>query len=239
MGIKKTTPLDILLSGTRSMMIYGEPKVGKSHLAGSFPNQVFIAVPTSEALTLAQVPAMSNTPVWGCSTWEDVKTAVDQACDLKVNESFDTITLDNLTFAYKMAFNHVLDNQRRPVVSEATWPNVNREVASILDRLLLTGHGKNVTLVAHNRVDRDEEGRITKVHPDFGENFSRTISGRVNAVFHLRQKGKDRELVVKAIGGIVAGSRYNLDISSMINPTPTDIINAIEDYKRKVTQQHA
>lgn len=239
MTLKRTNPLDILLGQSNSMMFYGEPKVGKTLLAGSFPHQVLIAVPASEATTLAQNPTTANTTVLGCTEWPDVKEAVDMAVGKKrVEGEYETISLDNLTFAYRMAFTYVIETlQRTPTVNKSSWTNINREMSNILDKLLLTGHGKNVILVAHSRNLYDEDGKLVKVHPDFGENFSRAIAGRVNSVFHLRMKGKDRELVTRAVGGIVAGSRLNVE-GTLINPTAEAVTALIENYKEQVAKQH-
>lgn len=231
MAVQRTNPLDILLNEPWAFLIYGEPKVGKTTLAGSFPRSVVIACPPAEATSLAALPSASEIQVLGAKTWEDFVSAIEMAVRKPKNEDFDTIIVDNITPAYQMCVDYTVSKQSRPIISEATWTAANREMMAALDKLFLTNKDKNVIVVAHNR--REKEGETVRIFPDFGESLARKITGRVNALFYYRQRGGKRELVTTATPGIDSGSRYEMP-KSILDPTAQQILDLLEIYKQKV-----
>lgn len=240
MAVKRTNPVDILLNEPWAFLLYGEPKVGKSTLAGSFPSSIVVACPINEATSLASLPNAKDIIVLGCKSWEDVNEAVDMVIKKPAEAGvFETIVIDNITPAYSLCVQYTLDNQTRKVISEATWTEANRKMMDMLNKLLAV-KDKNIILVAHNRREKADEkaGSSARIFPDFGEALARRIVGAMNALFYYRLKdsGK-RELVTSMIPGIDVGSRYQLP-RSLTDPTANDILLQLETYRQKVKTQH-
>ncbi len=236
MAVKVTNPFKILEEEPWAFLIYGEPKVGKTTLAGQFPGVVIIACPVNEATSLASLPNAQDIPVYGVETWEDCCKAALNLARKPRTEEFQTLVFDNLTYAYNLCVEQVVEEQTRKVISEATWTAANRKFIDFLDNLLFANRGKNTILVAHNRVDIIGEGKdaSTKIRPDFGGSLSRKIVGRLNAVFYYRMAaGNKRELITSAVPGVDVGSRYKLP-RSLTDPTADAIIRMLEEYKQAV-----
>ena len=220
-----------------AFMVYGEPKVGKTTLAGSFPHAIIVAFPVNEAMSLAALPNAKDIVVLGVKTWEDLNQAVDMVIK-KPRETgvFETIVIDNLTPAYQLCFQDVFDKQPRKIISEATWTATNRAMMDLINRVLAV-RDKNLVFVAHNRREKIE-GDSFRIFPDFGEALARRIVGRVDALFYLRLRGEGkRELVTTAIPGIDVGSRFDLP-RSLVDPTAVSLLALLNSYRAKVKTQH-
>ena len=232
MTIRLTNPVDILVNEPYTIMLYGEPGVGKTRLAGQSPKPLFIACPLNEATSLAALPDARSITVLGVDKWEDLAVVVKKikAKDVSFGE-FETVVFDNLTHAYTLCFDWVMKQQEGRPVSEATWTSINRAMTGFVDSFL-TIQGKNLIIVSHARMEKLSE-TTSRVMPDFGPSFGRKLAGRMNALFYYRMRGQERELVTSAIPGIDVKSRYDI-ARSLTSPTWDGIIKLLDQYKAKV-----
>lgn len=88
-SIPKKTTVNRSLQG-KSVMIVGKSKAGKSTIAAQAPRPIFLMTENGgEALT-------GFTPV-PIATWNDFKSTINQLCQKKGRENFDTVVIDTYT----------------------------------------------------------------------------------------------------------------------------------------------
>lgn len=243
MAIKKTTPLAILADDPTSFVLYGEPKVGKTTLAGSFPGVAFISCPGNEALSLADHPNAGAIDIYQVEDWQDYCKALLGLAQRPRTEELQTLCVDTATHAYGFAVKEVQSKQRdKELVSQATWTEANRKFLEVLDNAakLVYASRKNFILLAHSRVESvGKEPDITqKIRCDIGQSLRGKVYGRFNTIFYYRLIGANkRELIVKSTPNIDVGSRYKFE-KNLIDPTGTSIMETIDNYKAKVKAQH-
>ncbi len=243
MAIKKTNPLVILESDPTSFILYGEPKVGKTTLAGSFPGVGFVSCPGNEALSLAAHPQAGSIDIYQVEDWEDFCKALLGLAKRPRTEEFQTLCVDTATHAYSFAVRDVMDGQRnKELVSQATWTEANRKFLELLDNVAKEVYksGKNFILLAHSRVETigKEPDTIDKIRCDIGQSLRGKVYGRFNTIFYYRLIGTNkRELIMKSTPNIDVGSRYRFD-KNLVDPTGESIMETIREYKLKVKSQH-
>lgn len=243
MAIKRTTPLNILADDPTSFILYGEPKSGKTTLAGSFPGVAFVSCPGNEALSLAAHPEAASMQIYQVEDWQDYCSALLGLAKRPKTETFQTLCVDTATHAYGFAVKEVMNSQsRKDVVSQATWTEANRKFLEVLDNVAVEVYktGKNFILLAHSRIESvGKEPDITqKIRCDVGQSLRGKVYGRFNTIFYYRLIGTNkRELLMKSTPNIDVGSRYRFE-KNLIDPTGEMIMDTIDAYKLKVKAQH-
>lgn len=235
MTVKRTNPLEVLNSEPWAFLLYGEPKIGKTTLAGTFPGVKFVSCPVQEATSLAALPNARSIEVFGVDNWEDFCKVSLSLAKKPRSEDFQTLAIDTLSFAQQLALNAWIEKNPGYKISQDTWTQINRRMVDILDSVMLANRDKNLILITHSRVTVIGEGQGAEkdIGPDFGSSLKGKIEGRLSGIFYLRVSGKNRVLEVEPRKGIDVGSRYRLK-GNLTNPTAYDIISMLETYKKEV-----
>ena len=75
------------------ILIYGQPKIGKTTLAAQFPRNLLLAFEPG-------YNALNNKMVQPITKWGEFKTVLKQLEKPEVQEKFDTITIDTADIAW-------------------------------------------------------------------------------------------------------------------------------------------
>lgn len=224
--MKLTSPAQITSLEPWRFLLYGEPGIGKTTFVSQAPRPVIIACPPNESLSLAKTD-QALIPVLTVINWADAVQAVSYARKMK---DVETVIFDTWSHLYEFALVEAME-MTKGKLSQATWSNANNLMRSLADELL-TLRSKNVIIVSHQRNEKNDEGVITKVIPDFGEGLLRKLMGRLNAAFYYRKAGSGRELCTAMVTGVDTKSRYDLP-DRMKNPTFKEVEEALNEYRER------
>jgi hypothetical protein len=222
--MKLTTPSEVVANSPYRFFLYGEPGVGKTTLVGDAPKPLILACPPDEVISIRD----SQAQVLTIENWEDALSAVSVAVEGRGKiEPFDTVILDTLTHLRSYATEAALEAARGKL-SQAVWTDSNRKLTGLVNELLKCP--KPVVIIGHHRYEKNEDGSIRRVLPDFGEGFLRVFLARMNAAFYYRISGSKRELLLTAAPGIDVKNRYGLP-DKLVNPTYQELLSAIDAYR--------
>ena len=161
---------------TKTTLVYGQPKVGKSTFAAQFPDAVFFECePGLSELSVYKVPTYN---------WADLL----EACRLVAagDHPFKTIVIDTVDNAFKYCTDHV--NAKHNVEYEGDlghgkgWAFVKNEWHRVLTRLASLPYG--LVLISH-AVDKRIEtrtGEYTKTQPSLPDRARHVVLGLVDMI---------------------------------------------------------
>ena len=189
----KTTPSPDL--STKTTLIYGPPKIGKSSFAAQFPDALFFECePGLGELSVYKVPTYN---------WADLL----DACKLVAagNHPFKTVVIDTIDNAFKFCTDHV--NAKHNVEYEGDldhgkgWAFVKNEWHRVLTRLASLPVG--LVLISH-ATDKQIETRTakyTKTQPSLPDRARHVVLGLVDMILYCdttsrpKPDGKGSEIV--------------------------------------------
>jgi hypothetical protein len=152
-----TTPAPDL--GRATILLYGQPKIGKSTIASQFPAAIFLATePGLNALSTYQVDI---------SNWQQL---LDAAKELAAGKhQFKTCVIDTIDNAFKFCSEHILAANNIKHESDLGfgkgWKLVENEFFRVLTRLAQLPYG--LVLISHSKsIEVDTSvGKYTKTVP--------------------------------------------------------------------------
>lgn len=231
-----TNPVEILNQDPFNLLLYGDPKIGKTTLAGGFPAPRFISCPRNEATSLAALPNARSIKVYGVENWKDFCDTSLALAKEPCSEEFQTLVFDTTTQAYAYCLKAWEDSNKGAPISQHTWTQVNRRFLDLIDAVMRTNKDKNLLFLAHSRVVvlGEGQGATKEIAPDFGAGVNSKFQARLNGMFYYQEYGQGKRLLrVEPTAGIVVGSRYRFK-GNLTNPTADDIIAKLNEYKDTV-----
>lgn len=139
----------------RTILIYGEPKAGKSTIASRFPKALFLATEKGTGL-LPGVQALF------CEKWGDIKKAYRELKTDKAKEMYDTIVIDTVDLAYDLCTKSICSREGVEQIGKIPYGAGYNMVAEEFDNILrgLINQGYGVVLISHaqDKTFTDEDG---------------------------------------------------------------------------------
>ncbi len=191
---EKTRPSADL--ATKTVLIYGPPKVGKSTFASRFPGALFFECePGLGELEVYKMPTF---------TWPDFLAA----CKLVAagDHPFKTIVIDTLDNAFKFCSDHVCAKYGVEYEGDLPhgkgWAFVKNEWHRVLTKLASLPCG--LVLISH-AVDREVETRTekyTKTQPSLPDRARGVVLGLVDMVLYadtVTRRAKDGSLLIDRV----------------------------------------
>jgi len=190
----RSTPTTDL--STKTTLIYGPPKIGKSTFAAQFPDALFFECePGLSELSVYKTPT---------HTWEDFLAA----CKLVAagEHKFKTIVVDTIDNAFLMCSAHVCAKHQIEYEGDLPhgkgWAFVKNEWHRVLTRLASLPYG--LVLISH-AVDKRIEtrtGEYTKTQPSLPDRARQVVLGLVDMILFcdtVSRKDERGEAVVQRV----------------------------------------
>ncbi len=192
--MKRTKPSTDL--STKTTLIYGPPKIGKSTFASKFPDVLFFECE----------PGLNELSVYKVSTysWEDLLAA----CKLVAagDHSFKTIVIDTVDNAFKFCSDHICAKHNIEYEGDLAhgkgWAFVKNEWHRVLTRLASLPYG--LVLISHAIDKRIETrtGEYTKTQPSLPDRARGVVLGLVDMILFcdsVARKAEDGSAVIERV----------------------------------------
>jgi len=216
------------------VLIYSDPGCGKSVLAGTAPDNLFVDAEDG-LVSLDNHPDLIPDTVYAYpyKSFRGFEAMVQKLNENPVELShIKTVTIDTISELHKKGLQEVterewekspLANNRYVAETEHHTENnehIRRLVSSLRDL------DRNLILLSHARTV-EPKGRPAKTYPDFSEKLANTLAGIVDIVGYMYLKeveGKTvRVLRLQGDGVVVAKTRIGGYPDELINPTWNDL----------------
>ena len=218
-----------------SLLLYGDPKSGKTTIASQFPGALLLAFEKG----YRALPGVMAQPM---NTWADMMKVMKQLRKEEVKERFETIVIDTGDLAYDACEKHVCNLHGVAKINEIAWGGGYAEAGRLLDAVLqeLARLGYGVIVISHadDKTLTDEQGNeFQKIQPTLAKTPRRIITrfcdiiGYSRIVRHVREDGTDIETTYLYMRGTIrfeAGSRFRYTPDA-IEFSYQNLVNAIAD----------
>lgn len=199
-GLKISSPAEF---DWLNMLIYGEPGVGKTRLAGSavlVPDMCPVLLMDFEGGTLSLAGDMRDVDVVRLKTWERVDRLYGALYD---KNPYKTVIIDSLSEVQKFSMSEIMravvtkDSERDPdIASLREWGKNGEQIRRLVRAFRdLPCHTIFTALMTE---DRDERTNTIKLRPSLPGKLKGEVAGYVDIVLYLYKKEvgpiKEREI---------------------------------------------
>ena len=174
---KEKTKLSLDLS-SKTLLVYGPPKIGKSTLASQFPDALFLECePGLNALEVFKVPTY---------TWPDFLSA----CKLVAagDHPFKTVIVDTVDNAFKFCSDHICAKHSIEYEGDLPhgkgWAFVKNEWHRVLTRLASLPYGLILVSHAQDKTIETRTGEYTKTQPSLPDRARGVVLGLVDMILY-------------------------------------------------------
>lgn len=195
------------------LLIYGEPKTGKSTFGSQLPRSLFLNFEqgTNALAGIRSVPILR---------WSDFKKVLTQLRKPQAREMYDSIVVDTASIAWQLCEKYICQREGVDSIRDVPWGQgwgmLKTEFSECWREITLLGFG--ILFIAHSKEKptemRDEEGNaITAMCPDLPNNAYTIINSIVDIIGYLQVQmnpdgTSERYLYTRSTPTIFAGSRY-------------------------------
>lgn len=176
---RKTRIQDLLI------LVFGEPKVGKSTFAAQFPGAVFLPTePGLNHLSVNQIPRDGS----GITSWQQFLNAL--AVLSGVEHPYQTMVVDTVDNLYKLCAEYVC--KARGISHLSDLPNnagysfCNQEFERVLRKMMMLPFG--VVLVSHSQEKENRRTGAVRVEPTMTGSCQKIVCGLSDMILYLSSR---------------------------------------------------
>lgn len=213
-----------------SLLLFGEPKSGKTTTASKFPNSLLLAF----ELGYNALPGVMAKPM---KNWRDMKTTLRELDDENVKARFKNIVIDTADLAYDAAKKYICDQNDVNDISDLAYGKgynlVMKEFDEAIRAILRMGYG--CILISHStdKTFKDAQGNeFNQIVPTI-DNKGRLVCERTCDIIGYSRTieidgEKQTKLFLRATPRFVAGSRFKY-MPDYIDFSYENLVNALHE----------
>ena len=234
----KPTKINKDLRG-KFVLLYGQPKIGKTTLAASFPKNLLLAFEPG-------YNGLDDIMVQPITKWADFLTVINQLAKPEVQEMFNTITIDTADIAwdycekYICASNPKEDGSIPKALGEIPWGKgydlCKKAYDEAFRKIAMMGYG--LVFISHEQLKnvKTEKGdEYQKFMPTLADRPKLLINRLVDIIAYLRESAQDGKRYIYTRGDerFEAGSRF-----AYMNPKfELSYDNLVEELYKAIEKQ--
>lgn len=189
--------------------LYGEPGIGKTSLAASFPKNLILGFEHG-------TNALGGIFMVDVPTWADFKAYVKQLKKPEMREKFSTISVDTIGLAWDRCIEYICDKNGVDKISEIPYGGGYAEARKEFEKMIITitqlGYGLVIIAHADVHMEADPENENAEVRV-LGPAIPKKVVDIVNRLVDITayigiDKNKERWLYLRSTPTITAKSRF-------------------------------
>ena len=212
------------------VLVYSQPKVGKTSFAASFPRNLLLAFEKG-------YNAIGGVRAADINKWSDAKLVLRQLEKPEAKAMYDTVTIDTVSIAWSLCEEFVCAQAGVQKINEIPWgqgyTQLTQEFEAFLRKITMLGYG--LVLITHVDVRRETVGNneIEYYSPSLNKrcypicNRIVDIIGYIDVTWDENGNG-ERWFYTRKTPTIMAGSRFKY-LAPKIKFGYDELVNAIAD----------
>lgn len=223
-----------------SILLYGQPKSGKTTTASKFPNSLLLAF----ELGYNALPGVMAKPM---TTWREMKTTLKELADPEVKKVFKNVVIDTADLAYEAAKKYVCNQNEVTDISDIGYGKgynlVMKEFDEAVREILRMGYGCILISHATDKTFKDAQGKeFNQIVPTI-DNKGRLVCERTcdiigySRTVEVEGGEKVTKLFLRETPRFVAGSRFKY-IPEHIDFSYENLVEAIHTAIDKEAAEH-
>lgn len=222
-----------------TVMLYGEPKTGKTTIASQFPKALLLAFETG----YLAIPGIMAQPI---NKWSEFKQVLKQLKEDKAHEQFSNIVVDTADIAYDLCEKFICNQAGVSAINEIPygqgWSKASKEFDEALRSIPQMGYG--LVMISHSQDKSfvDENGvEYNQIVPTLA-NRPRLIVDRMSDIIGFAHASQEEDgtvhttLYMRGTPRFVAGSRFKYTPDA-IEFTYQNLVDAIGDAIDKQAEE--
>ena len=216
------------------VLVYSQPKVGKTSFAASFPRNLLLAFEKG-------YNAIGGIRAVDINKWSDAKLVLRQLAKPEAQKMYDTVTIDTTSIAWDLCEQFICAQAGVQKINEIPWgqgyTQLTQEFESFLRQITMLGYG--LVLITHVDVRKEtiDNNEIEFFSPSLNKrcypicNRIVDIIGYIGVEWDENGNG-ERWLYTRKTPTIMAGSRFKY-LAPKIKFGYNELVNAISDAIEK------
>ena len=214
------------------VLVYSQPKVGKTSFAASFPRNLLLAFEKG-------YNAIGGVRAVDITKWADAKLVLRQLEKPEAKAMYDTITIDTVSIAWDLCEQFVCAQAGVQKINEIPWgggyAQLSQEFEAFLRKITMLGYG--LVLITHVDVRREtvDNSEIEYFTPSLNKRCYPICNRIVDIIGYIGVDWNDgdstngeRWLYTRKTPTIMAGSRFKY-LAPKIKFGYNELVNAIAD----------
>ena len=214
------------------VLVYSQPKVGKTSFAASFPRNLLLAFEKG-------YNAIGGVRAVDITKWADAKLVLRQLEKPEAKAMYDTITIDTVSIAWDLCEQFVCAQAGVQKINEIPWgggySQLSQEFEAFLRKITMLGYG--LVLITHVDVRREtiDNNEIEFFAPSLNKRCYPICNRIVDIIGYIGvdwtgedKTNGERWLYTRKTPTIMAGSRFKY-LAPKIKFGYNELVNAIAD----------
>lgn len=213
-----------------SVMLYGDPKSGKTYNATRFKKPILLAF----EIGFNAIPGVIAKPL---NSWSEFKKVLRELKTPEVKEAFSTVIIDTVDIAYDLCEKHICNINGVTSIGDIPFGGgygmVAKEFDEALRAIVQMGYGEVLISHAVDKTFTDESGKeFNQIVPTLPKKAATICSRLTDIIGYSRavdtDAGTKMKLFLRGTPRFVAGSRFKY-IDEVIDFTYEALVDAIAD----------